>query len=264
MNYHGMNALVTGASSGLGEEVAKQLAGQGCNLILVARSEDKMNRLAESLRQRHEVQVTVIAADLSSAGAVQRLIADVKSRGINVDCLVNNAGLGHFENFLDSPVERQLEQIDVNVSSVVALTHAFTPAMVATRRGGVINLASNAAFQPLPGADVYAASKAFVLLFSQSLAYELEKSNVRVTVACPGPVATAFFADKNPKLQPKQMDQPGAIVSEILRAFAKRKKVVVPGKIMLRLGAFGVRFMPRNLVLRISAGIVKQLNQSPK
>ncbi len=261
MNYQGMNALITGASSGLGEQFAEQLARQGCNLVLVARSNDKMNRLAESLRQRCHVEVNVISTDLSRAEAVHRLIADVKSRDVTIDLLVNNAGLGVFENFLDTSLERQLEQIDVNVRALVALTHAFAPAMVVAGRGGVINLASNAGFQPLPGAAVYAASKAFVIFFSRGLAYELEKSKVRVTVVCPGPVATAFFADKNPKLQPKQMDQPAAIVSEVLRAFAKGKKVVIPGKFSNRLSAFGVRFMPSPLIVRIAAGLVQQLNQ---
>ncbi len=261
MNYQGMNALITGASSGLGAEFAKQLAGQGCNVILVARSEDKLNRLAESLRQQCKVQVTIITADLSSAEAVDRLMAEVKGSRMKIDLLVNNAGLGLFENFLDTPLARQMEQVDVNVRSLVTLTHAFTPDMVVARRGGVINIASSAAFQPLAGANVYAASKAFVLFFSEGLALELEKSNVRVLAACPGPVATQFFANMNPKLQAKQMDQPPAIVSEILRAFAKGKKVVIPGKLVVRLGTLGARLMPRNTILRVAAGTVRQLNR---
>jgi short-subunit dehydrogenase len=261
MDYQGRNALITGASSGLGQEFATQLAGQGCNLVLVARSEDKLNQLAESLRQRCKVQVTVIPSDLSSAEAVDRLIAEVKSRQIRIDLLVNNAGLGVFENFLDTPLHRQMEQLDVNVRSLVTLTQAFTPDMVAARQGGVINIASSAAFQPLAGAAVYAASKAFVLFFSEGLAFEVAKSNVRVLAACPGPVATQFFANMNPKLQAKQMDQPAAIVSEILRAFAKGKKVVIPGKLIVRLGTFGARLMPRNMILRLAAGTVQQLNR---
>ena len=261
MNYQGMTALVTGASSGLGEEFAKQLAAQGCHLVLVARSEDKMNRLAQVLRQQHNVRVTVLAADLSSTEAVQRVITEVKSLAIQIDLLVNNAGLGLFEKFLDTPLPQQMEQIDVNVRSLVTLTHAFTPGMVAARRGGVINVASNAAFQPLAGANIYAASKAFVLFFSEGLALELQKSNVRILAACPGPVATQFFANMNPKLQAKQMDQPSAIVSEILRAFAKGKKVVIPGKLVVRLGTLGARLLPRSMILRLAAGTVQQLNR---
>jgi short-subunit dehydrogenase len=197
MNFANMTALITGASSGLGEEFAKQLASQGCDLVLVTRSEDKLNRLAESLRQRSKIQVTVIAADLSSGDAVQSLIDKVNRRGLKIDLLVNNAGLGLFENFLDTPLVRQMNQIDVNVRALVQLTHAFTPGMVAAGRGGVINIASSAAFQPLAGADVYAASKAFVLLFSEGLSFELAKSSVHVLAACPGPVATQFYAHES-------------------------------------------------------------------
>src|SRR6516162_7686112 len=122
MNFANMTALITGASSGLGEEFAKQLASQGCDLVLVTRSEDKLNRLAESLRQRSKIQVTVIAADLSSGDAVQSLIDKVNRRGLKIDLLVNNAGLGLFENFLDTPLVRQMNQIDVNVRALVQLT----------------------------------------------------------------------------------------------------------------------------------------------
>ncbi len=261
MNYQGMNALVTGASSGLGEEFARQLAAEGCNVVVVARSENKSNRLAESLRRQYNTQVTAIAADLSSAEAVERLIAEVQGRGMKIDVLVNNAGFGVFENLLDTPMQRQMEQIDVNVRALVTLTYAFTPDMVAARRGGVINIASSAAFQPLAGANIYAASKAFVLFFSEGLALELEKSKVRVLAACPGPVATGFFAAMNPALEAKQMDQPPAIVSEILRAFAKGKKVVIPGKLVVRLGTLGARLMPRNMILRLASGTVGQLNR---
>jgi short-subunit dehydrogenase len=261
MNFNGLTGLITGASSGLGEEFASQLASQGCNLVLAARSEDKMNRLAEMFRQRYKAQITVIAADLSSSAAVQHVIDEVNDRSIKIDLLVNNAGFGLFENFLDTPLERQMEQVDVNVRAVVQLTHAFTPGMVAARRGGVINIASSAAFQPLAGADVYAASKAFVLFFSEGLSLELAESNVHVLAACPGPVATQFFANMNPKMQAKQMDQPAVIVRQILHAFANRKRVLVPGKFIVRLGTFGARLMPRNMVLKLAAGTVQQLNR---
>ena len=261
MNYKNSTALITGASSGLGEAFAQQLAEQGCHLVLVARSEGKLQALAETLRQQHQINVTVLPADLSSAEAVQGLITEVKRRAIKVDLLVNNAGLGSFENFLDTPLERQLEQIDLNVRALVTLTHAFAPAMVAARQGGIINLASTAAFQALPGASVYAASKAFVLLFSEAMAVELEQSNVRVLVVCPGPVATAFFADMNPKLPAAQMDQPGPIVREVLRAFSKGKRVVIPGKFGHRLMVFGERFMPRNFLAHMAANTVRELNR---
>jgi short-subunit dehydrogenase len=155
----------------------------------------------------------------------------------------------------------QMNQVSVNMCAVVALSHAFAPEMTASHRGGLINIASTAGFQPLPGATVYAAPKVFVLLFSEALSPELEKSGVRVLVACPGPVATQFFAEMKPSMEANQMDQPGPVVSEILRAFEHRKRIVYPGKITGRLSAWGTRLVPRNLLLRLAAGTVKKLNQ---
>jgi uncharacterized protein len=262
MKYQGMTALITGASAGLGEAFARQLATQGANLVLVARSEHTLNRLAETLQGQTRVQVTVLPADLSSAEAVHRLIAEVRRREIRIDILVNNAGLGVFEDFLDTTFAKQVEQVDVNVRALIALTYAFVPGMAAMHRGGVINLASTAAFQPLAGANVYAASKAFVLFFSEALALELNKTGVTVTAACPGPVATQFFAKMNPKLQAKQMDQPGPVVSDILRGFGRGKRVVYPGNLANRLSTWGARFMPRNMILRLAVGTTKKLNQN--
>jgi short-subunit dehydrogenase len=192
---------------------------------------------------------------------MKRLIADVKHCGVKINILVNNAGVGLFKNFLDTPLDGQMEQVDVNVCALVELTHAFAPGMVAAKRGGVINVSSSAAFQPLAGAGIYAASKAFVLFFSEALSLELDKSGVRVLAACPGPVATNFFANMKPKLKTKQMDHPATVVREILKAFEKKKRVVFPGKLKVWLGTFGARLLPRNMISRLAAGTVKQLNQ---
>lgn len=262
MNYQGLTVLITGASAGLGEAFARQLAKQGANLVLVARSEDKLNRLAEALRGEANTQVTVLPADLSSPGAVDRLIAEVLSRDLKIDILVNNAGLGVFKDFLDTTLAEQVQQVDLNIRALVALTHAFAPGMVARHRGGVINIASTAAFQPLAGASVYAASKAFVLLFTEALSLELEKTGVTITAACPGPVATNFFAKMNPTLKSQQMDQPTPIVREILRGYERGKRVVYPGKPANRLGTWGARFLPRNMLLRLAVKTTKKLNQS--
>jgi short-subunit dehydrogenase len=264
MRYQGMTALITGASAGMGEAFARQLADQGANLVLVARSGEKLYRLAETLQGEARVQVTVLPADLSSSEAVDGLIAEVKSRDLRIDILVNNAGLGVFENFLDTKFAKQVEQVDVNVRALVSLTYAFAPGMVAMHRGGVINLASTAAFQPLAGGSVYAASKAFVLFFSEALALELDKTGVKVTAVCPGPVATQFFAKMNPKLQAKEMDQPGPVVSDILRGFERGRRVVYPGKLANRISTWGARFMPRNMILRLAVGTTKKLNQNER
>lgn len=261
MKYRGMTVLITGASAGLGEVFARQLAALDAHLVLVARSADTLNLLAEELRTQSKVQVTVLPADLSSAEAVDRLIAEVMSRDLRIDILVNNAGLGVFENFLDTTFEKQAAQVYVNIRALIALTHAFAPGMVAMHRGGVINVASTAAFQPLAGAGVYAASKAFVLFFSEALSFELKDTGVTVTAACPGPVATHFFATMNPKLQAKQMDQPEPVVRDILRAFERGKRVVYPGKLANRLSTWGARFLPRNMLLHLAEATTKKLNQ---
>jgi short-subunit dehydrogenase len=261
MKYQGMTALITGASAGLGEAFARRLAMQSANLVLVARSEGILNRLAEELRAQANVQVTVLPADLSSPEAVDNLIAEVMSRNLRIDILVNNAGLGIFENFLDTTFAKQVQQVDVNIRALIALTHAFAPGMAVMHRGGVINVASTAAFQPLAGASVYAASKAFVLFFSEALAMELKETGVTVTAACPGPVATNFFSQMNPKLHAKQMDQSEPVVSDILSGFERGKRVVYPGKMTNRLSTWGARFLPRNMLLRVAQGMTKKLNQ---
>jgi short-subunit dehydrogenase len=175
---------------------------------------------------------------------------------------VNNAGSGVFENFLETPLVKQMNQVDVNVSAVVSLTHAFVSDMIASDRGGLINITSTAGFQPLAGAAVYAASKAFVLFLSEALSLELDETGVLVLVACPGPLATQFYADMKPSLEAKQMDQPRPVVTDILRAFEHRKRVVYPGKITVRLSTWVGRLMPRNLILRLAAGTVKKLMEN--
>jgi uncharacterized protein len=256
-----MTALITGASAGLGEEFARQLAAQGADLVLVARSTDTLERLANELRRHANVKVIVVPADLGSSDGVTRLIAEVRDRGLEIGLLVNNAGLGVYENFMDTPLAKQMNQVDVNVRAVVALTHVFLPDVLAVGRGGLINIASTASFQPLAGAAVYAASKAFVLFFSEALSLELEKSGVRVLAACPGPVATHFYADMRPSLEARHMDQPRPVVAEILRAFERRTRVVYPGKMTNRLGTWGARVMPRHLILRLASRTIKILNQ---
>jgi short-subunit dehydrogenase len=262
MTYQGMTAFITGASAGLGEAFARQLAQQGADLVLVARSEEKLERLAETLRALNKVQIVVLPADLSSADAVQHLIGEVKRRDLRIDILVNNAGYGVFENFVDASLARQIGQIDVNIRAVVSLAYAFIPDMILARRGGVINVASTAAFQPLAGANVYAASKAFVLFFSEGLALELEKTGVTVTAACPGPVATRFFEGMKPNLRANQMDRPVPVVDDILRGFARGKKIVYPGKLRVYLSTLGARFLPRNMILRLAVGVTKKFNQA--
>lgn len=258
--YKGSTALITGASGGLGEAFAELLAERGANLVLVSRSEDKLNALARRLERRHEITATVMTADLASANEVDQLVSNLKNKNIEVDLLINNAGFGVFQRFLETPLELQMEEIDVNVRAVVSLTHALAPAMVMKKTGGVINLSSSAGFQPLAGANVYAASKSFVLLFSEALAQELVETGVRVLAVCPGPIATGFFADKKPDLTRNQMDDPKAIVEETLRAFDRGKRVLVPGKLSVRMKALTPRLFPRTLMAQFGESVVRKLN----
>lgn len=261
MNYKGLAALVTGASGGLGEAFAWQLAERGCDVVLVARSEGKMKALAQGIEAQFGGKAMVIPADLTSPAGVKGLISEIHSRQLQIDLLVNNAGFGIFEDFLDVSLDRELQQIDLDVRALVALTHAFARGMVARHSGGIINIASAAGFQPLAGADVYAAAKSFVILFSEALAQEFSKAGVHVLAVCPGPVATAFYDDKHPAIAREQMDQPGPIVAEALRAFERGRRVLIPGKISNWINAFAVRFAPRAFVTRIAEGKLRKLNR---
>jgi len=183
-------ALVTGASSGIGEEFARQLAVRGHDVVLVARRKERLNSLAGTLSTLHAVMVEVVPADLTT----QRGVAIVEKRigAGDVDLLVNNAGVGSVGEFAQLPLEREVEQVDLNVRALLELTHAALRSMIPHRRGTIINVASMAGFQPVPYNTTYAATKAFVLHFSEALHEEAKAHHITVTCLCPGPVRTEF------------------------------------------------------------------------
>src|SRR5438094_7791729 len=185
-------ALVTGASSGIGEALPRRLARDGRPLVLVARRADRLESLARALRAAHGVEAHVLAQDLLRPGAVQAVLAEVDRRGLTVEWLVNNAGFGTGGRFDQLPVERELEEIRLNVEALVEFTGRCLPAMVARRRGAVMNVASMAAFGPMAYSATYGATKAFVLSFSEAVAAELRGTGVTVMALCPGPVRTEF------------------------------------------------------------------------
>lgn len=246
-------ALVTGASRGIGESFARQLAAQGMDLILVARAEDRLQELAAELSAAHGVGAHVVACDLSMPGAANQVWAETERLGLEVDLLVNNAGVGRRGPFAELDHDFQAAMVRLNVDTVVEMTRLYLPAMRARRRGGIINVASNAAFQPVPYLAVYAASKAFVLHFSEALAEEVGPDGVWVMALCPGPTDTSFWNVAGLwQDQRGWMTPPEKVVSSGLRAFRRRRAFFVPGLVWAILAFAASRLGPRWLVRRIA------------
>ena len=258
-NYR--TALITGASSGIGVAFAEQLAAAGLDLILVARSTDKLNALARKLR-KEGCRAEVISQDLSHANAGAKLAKAVDELGMSVDLLINNAGFGTVGAFAKQAPAREAEEIKLNALAVVDLTHAFLPGMLERGAGGIINVASVAAFQPIPYMSVYAATKAFVLSFSEGLRAEIKDRGVQVSCLCPGPVDTGFFeATGNDGLRstvPKQaMMTADRVVERALKGLKKDEAVVVPGTQNQALAWLG-RYLPREALTAVTARVMKR------
>ncbi len=248
-------ALITGASSGIGEAFARRLAAAGTDLALVARSADKLNALAGELTAKHGIRAEVIAADLSAPGAAQEVWEEAQKRGLAVDILVNNAGFGTNGVFDALPLARELEEIALNATAVVALTHLFLPPMLAQKRGAVINVASTAAFQPVPYMAVYGATKAFVLSFSEALWAENRGRGVRVLAFCPGVVNTGFAGVAGTHLAGKGMTA-DRVAAVALHALARGRSYVVPGAGNYA-QSLAARFTPRALTARIAGRMMR-------
>jgi uncharacterized protein len=246
-------SLVTGASSGIGAAIAKELASRGHSLTLVARREERLRTLATELISAHGVAADVIAADLRDPAERDRVADELRGRGRVVEVLVNNAGFGHQADFATSPRERLVEMVDINVGVVVDLTSRFLTGMVDRGRGSVINIASTAAFQPLPGSAVYAASKAFVLSFSEAIRTELRGTGVTVTAVCPGPVKTEFmevagFGGVEDRTPGAVWMTPDELAHHAVDGAVHDRRVVVPG-VINRAGALAGQHSPRALAL---------------
>jgi len=258
----GQTALVTGASAGIGIDLAECFAQDGYNLILAARTETALREVADRLAKTYNVTATPIAADLGVIGGGRRLADQIASRGLSVDVLVNNAGYGQAGAFNGSDVAVQLGMIDLNHRALVELTHIYWQAMLAHRRGGVLNVASTAAFQPGPLMAIYYASKAFVLSFSEALWKEAEGTGVRVSCLCPGPTVSNFRetagTGKTRLSRAGGTPMPsGVVADEGYRGWKANQRVVITGtrnRVLARL----VPFLPRKTIL----GLVHNL-QSP-
>ena len=247
-------ALVTGASSGLGEVFAEKLAKKGYNLIVTARRKDRLDALAESLELLGST-TTVIEADLATDAGVDLLVEPAAE----VDLLVNNAGFGSVGEFAELPVDRELDELNVNVRALMKLCHVALGAMMERKRGSIINVASTAAFQPIPYNATYSATKAFVLHFSEALHEEVKKHGVAVTCLCPGPVKTEFqeVAGVNDGTVPDFMwTTAESVVDAALAALNVRRAYVVPGP-MNAMTAFGVSLAPRFVTRKIAAAFFR-------
>lgn len=245
--------LITGASSGIGLELAKCFAADGANLILVARSTDALEKLAAELRNNFSIRAEVITADLTLTEAPAHIFATVKGRGLTVDVLVNNAGFGLHGPFAELPLKRQLEIVTVNISALVELTGLFLPEMISQNRGGILNVGSVAGFVPGPNMAVYFASKAFVLSFSEALDVELRGTNVTITNLCPGPTETNFSqVARGHRQRPVPVEKMSA--SEVARIgyqdYRRGKHISVPGA-MNKFNCIVPHFLPRAGVRRI-------------
>jgi short-subunit dehydrogenase len=243
---------------GIGLELARLLARHGHSLVLVARSEDKLNELSRALIATGSPRVTVCPADLADPGAPARIATTLAEQGITIDYLVNNAGFGSTGPFLASDIERELEMVRVNVSALVHLTRLFASGMAERHRGGVLNIASTAAFQPGPNMATYYATKAYVLSFTEALAEELRGTGVRVTAYCPGPVATEFARTAGNAESMLFKMAPAAKPEDVaLGAYAslERGQVVAVHGFMNWMGVQVLRLSPRVLVRRFVAWV---------
>ena len=257
--YRDSTAMITGASKGLGAAFAKELAGRGTNLVLIARSIDTLQDLADSLGAQYGVRCVVLQADLATSDAVKRIMTELERLDLKIDLLINNAGLGLTGDFMSHDLAEELASIQVNVQALVGLSHALGAKMVARGTGGIINLASNSAFQPLPHMATYAAAKAFVLHFSEALKYELKGRGVQVMAVCPGPTATSFFAGVSTKMKDGAFDNAELVVRRTLRSFDRKKSLAYPGRFSVRVATWLPRLLPRNAVVSAAAAATRKM-----
>jgi len=262
MGTLGSTALVTGASSGIGSAFAGALAARGLDIVLVARSGDRLVELARRLTAAHGVRAEVVVADLGQPGAADQVRAEVERRGLTVDVLVNNAGFATHGPFETLDPARDREEVAVNVGAVVDLAHAFLPGMAARGRGALVNVASTAAFQPVPWMAVYGATKAFVLSFSEALAEEYRGRGVRVLALCPGATATAFFDVVGSEAAVGDLRTPEQVVATAMRALDRGRPVAVDGA-RNALVAQLPRFLPRALTARVAGRAVGRPSAAP-
>lgn len=249
-------ALITGASCGIGYDLAKIFAKNNHNLVLVARSEEKLMNFAKELEEQYKINCRIICCDLSKVGAAQEIARKTKALNLSVDYLVNNAGFGNFGFFKDIEFQRESDSIQVNVTALTELSKLFLPSMLKKRFGGILNVASTAAFQPGPLMAVYYATKAYVTSFSEALANELMGTGVHVSVLCPGPTKTNFQIAA--KMEKSKLFSSLLAVAESetvalagYKGFFAHKKIIIPG-ILNKIGAYSNKLVSRDFAAHIA------------
>lgn len=255
MEYVGKTALITGASSGIGLAYAEEFAKRGTNLVLVARREDLLNEIAQRIGKSSKVTVTAIPMDLATLSSGKKLIKELEDKSIEVDFLINNAGFGTSGRLIHENREKVQQEIVLNIATLVDLTAAYLPTMLARNSGAIVNIASTAAYQPVPGMAVYAATKAFVKSFTAAVWGEVSGSNVRVLAVSPGATNTDFFevAGTKPSKAPAPVS---GVIETTFKALdsSKSRPTVIDGT-SNRVTAFVAKLMPERTVIKVAASL---------
>jgi short-subunit dehydrogenase len=256
--------LITGASSGIGEAFARKLTARGHNLLLVARSEEKLIALCNELGRIKSIRAQYVAMDLSRPEAPARLFEETQQRDLVVDLLINNAGFGSLGDFAKLDLARELNMIDLNIRALVELTHRFLAPMRERKGGSIINVASTAGFQPVPFMATYAATKAFVLSFSEALWEENRPYGIKVMALCPGVTETNFFAASQMQKPPGRIAQtPDDVVDTALRGLKRGRSHIIsglPNYLMVQ----SERLVPRSLIARLAGAVLRKTVTSDK
>jgi short-subunit dehydrogenase len=255
--WQGKWALVTGASAGIGEAIAVELAQAGVHLVLTARRRDRLDQLAERLRAQHSIQTKVLVADLNQSEAPQQIYDATEGAGLPVEVLINNAGFGEYGEFLYSSVEAQVSMVQVNCAAVVHLSRLFLPRMVERGSGSLMIVASTAAYQPVPYLATYGATKAFDRMLAEALAQEVKRHGVRVSALCPGPTESEFDQVAGTRTGDDRKRQSSAEVARRgLEGLVAGKPWVIP-YLRGQMQVFGQRFVPRQMVTEAAARIMR-------
>ncbi|MBE9129781.1 MULTISPECIES: SDR family NAD(P)-dependent oxidoreductase [unclassified Coleofasciculus] len=249
-------ALITGASGGIGAAFAKKLAKRNTDLVLVARSQGKLEQLAKQLYDKYQIQADVIVQDLTEPDAAARVFEAVSQKNITIDLLINNAGFGDYGSFSQSSRTKQIKIVQLNVLALVDLTYQFLPQMQERGSGSIINISSIAGFQPLPYLSVYSASKAFVTHFSEALWAENQHTGVKILAVCPGPTESNFFETAGfskfaSGSERQNVDSPEDVVRESLNALEADECTVVPGRWNNKVTVNLSRFVPRKMLAQL-------------